>query len=344
MLRKAIVSFLALTSLVLVDDLPTAAAKPRVDMEVIFEPGLAGNTAAQKWTKALADLGLSGVRFRALENGDQMGVATQGTGDSAVYQVTAQLNSRGTLITPGGQFMLSDSTKLKSWLDQVAAGGGKAGAPATPFGLTAKQFDEVKTSLSPAVGFSTKGLRPEKVIEQLQGTCILPLTIAQPIQKALTADDAVRDELQGVSLGTALAAVLRPVGGALIPHNGHSGLELALTTPTAGSDVWPIGWPPDERDESKVVPKLFEFTPVETDGALPANQAIDAIQAKLGLSLLYDYNNLVKKRIDLKKQVKVTAGKTYFRRILDRVLFQTGLKAEVRLDDSGKPLLWVTTL
>ncbi|HTQ39816.1 MAG TPA: hypothetical protein VMJ32_12375 [Pirellulales bacterium] len=323
---------------------PALAAKPQVEMDVIFEPGLSGNLAAQKWTKALGDLGLAGVRFRALENGDQIGIAAQGTGDAAMYQVTAQLNSRGALVTPGGQFTLSDTVKLKSWLDQVAVGGGKPGGQTAPFGLTPKQFDDVKRSLAVPVEFSTKGLRPEKVIQRLQTASVLPLTIELPIQKALAADDTVRDELQGLALGTALAALARPAGGALLPHAGRSGLELTLTTLTANGDVWPIGWPPDQRDESKVVPKLFEFTTVETDGALPAAQAIDAIQTKLAVPFLFDYNGLVQKRVDLKKSVKVSAGKTYFRRILDRVLFQAGLKAEVRLDDAGQPLLWISPL
>ncbi|HZZ27508.1 MAG TPA: hypothetical protein VFE46_05820 [Pirellulales bacterium] len=342
--RKFIPWFFAAIGLLSCSDSLLALAKPHVEMEVIFEPGLAGNTMAQKWTKVLGDLGLGSVRFRALENGDQMGIATQGTGDTAVYEVTAQLNSHGALITPGGQFTLSDTAKLKQWLDQVAAGGGKPGGQSTAFGLSAKQFDDVKQALAVPIGFSTKGLRPEKVIERLQTASALPLTIDLPIQKALAADDAVRDELQGLSLGTALAALTRPAGGALLPRNGRNGLELKLTTATASGEMWPIGWPPEERDESKVVPKLFEFTPVETDGSLSAGAAIDAIQAKLAVPFLFDYNGLVRKRIDLKKPVKVTAGKTYFRRILDRVLFQAGLKAEVRLDDAGKPLVWITPL
>ena len=58
--------------------------------------------------------------------------------------------------------------------------------------------------------------------------------------------------------------------------------------------------------------------------------------------LLFDHNGMVQERVDLTKKVKVQAGKSYYRRILDRVLFQVKLKAEVRLDDAGKPLIWVS--
>ena len=77
---------------------------------------------------------------------------------------------------------------------------------------------------------------------------------------------------------------------------------------------------------------------------MPAEQAIEAIKGRIKVPVLMDHNNLVRGRVDLKKAVKVPAGKTFYRRILDRVLFQVGLKAEVRVDDAEKPLIWITTL
>ena len=107
--------------------------------------------------------------------------------------------------------------------------------------------------------------------------------------------------------------------------------------------MWPIGWPSEEKDEANVIPMLYQYTDVEIDG-VTAQEAIDAIQGRLKTPLVWDYNNLIRGRIDLKKTVKVKAGKTYYRRILDQVLYQAGLKCEVRTDDAGKPLIWITTL
>jgi hypothetical protein len=325
--------------------LSTASAQParsRVQLEVVFEPGLAANAAAQKWTKVFGDLGLAGVRFRSLQNGDQMGIKSEGTGDAAIYQVTALLNNRGALVTSAGQFTLSDSGKLKKWLDDIPTSGGQPGVP-TFLGLSPKQFDDLKRQLSAPVGFSTKGMRPEKVIEQIRAMLKLSLTIDPAIGQALAADDPVRDEFQDLSLGTSLAALARPAGGVLLPQTSRSAIGLALTAPPTSGDAWPIGWPPEMKDESKIVPKLFDFTHVDIDG-VPASRAIDAIAAYIKAPLLFDYNSMVKHRVDLKKPVKVAAGQSYYRRILDRVLFQVGLKADVRLDDSGLPFLWITTL
>ncbi len=110
-----------------------SSPKAAIEIEVIFEPGVSANAAAQKWAKQLGDLGFGSVRFRQIQNGDQMGVQTQGRGVSATYQVTAQLNSRGTLVTPGGQFGYGDGAKLKKWLDDVQAGGGLPGQRKTLF-------------------------------------------------------------------------------------------------------------------------------------------------------------------------------------------------------------------
>jgi hypothetical protein len=317
--------------------------KAAIEIEVIFEPGVSANASAQKWAKQLGDLGFGNVRFRQIQNGDQMGVQTQGRGASASYLVTAQLNSRGTLVTPGGQFGYGDGVKLKKWLEDVQAGGGLPGQRKTLFGLSGKQLDEVKKDLSSTVGFSTKGLRPEQVVEKIRAQLKTPLMIDRAIEKAIAADDPVRDEFIGLSAGTALAAIARPAGGVVVPRAGAKGVELAIVAPQSNVEMWPIGWPPEEKDEANVVPMLYQFTEVEIDG-VTAEEAIDAIQTRLKTPLVWDYNNMVRGRVDLKKTVKVKAGKTYYRRILDQVLYQAGLKCEVRTDDAGKPLLWITTL
>ena len=78
--------------------------------------------------------------------------------------------------------------------------------------------------------------------------------------------------------------------------------------------------------------------------ALRPRRRSTPFRPRLKTPLVWDYNSMVRGRVDLKKTVKVKAGKTYYRRILDQVLYQAGLKCEVRTDDAGKPLLWITTL
>src|SRR5262249_7158866 len=156
--------------------------------------------------------------------------------------------------------------------------------------------------LAAPVGFATKGMRPEKAIEQIRAGLTLPLQIDPTISQALAGDDPVRDELEGVSLGTALAAIARPAGAVLLPKVNGNRLELALVAPQGGAEGWPIGWQPEMVDQSKIVPKLFDFTHVEIDG-VPASKAIDAIADYVKTPFVFDYNNMAQNRIDLKKPV-----------------------------------------
>jgi hypothetical protein len=339
---NSICSLLVLVSGVANGQIPTPA-KSRVEIEIAVDPGLQANVASQRWAKTLGDLGLDGVRFRPLKNGDRPEVKQQGAGPTALIQITAQLNNRGALVTSGGQFGPSDNAKLKKWLADLQAGGAVPGERKTVFGLTGEQFAAAKKTLSTPIGFSTKGMRPETAIAQIKPLLALQLVIDPAFERSVIADDPLRDELQGLSAGTALAAIARPAGGVLLPRPAGKEVQLALTSPQVGGEMWPIGWPPEEKDEQKLVPALYEFIPVDIDG-VPASDAITALQRRIQVPMLFDHNNMVRQRIDLKKPVKVPPGKKYYRQIFERVLNQAGLRSEVRVDDAGKPLIWVTPM
>ena len=80
------------------------------------------------------------------------------------------------------------------------------------------------------VDFATKGMAAAEAFNKISRTLKYPLAIDPDIQQAIGADDPVRDELQGLSAGTALAALARPVGATLRPRETASGsLEYTLT-------------------------------------------------------------------------------------------------------------------
>lgn len=330
----------------LVPILTTAAvfAAPRIDLEVLAEPGLAASTVSQQWSKVLPELGVTSVRFRSPQPGERPAIKASGKGASAEYRITAQLNSRGALVLPAGQFALSDRAKLAKWLEgMIADGPENLGLSKSVFGLTSRQFEEARVALSPSVGVSTKGVPATKAIEQIREKLKLPLTISPEVVQSLAADEPVRDELKDVSLGTAIAAVARPAGAVLTPRVVAGAIQLHLTPATEKSESWPIGWPPLENKQKDLIPMFFEFLNVEIDD-VPASEAISAIEGRLKVPFLYDHNNIVRHRVDLNKKVKVPAGKTYYRRIFDRVLFQADLKCEIRVDEAARPLIWITTL
>ena len=106
-----------------------------------------------------------------------------------------------------------DSDRLAKWLDEL----GKHGTPGVTekkgaFGLLPRQADLARDGLSGTVDFATKGMAAAAAFDKIGRTLRYPLAIDPDIQQAIAADDPVRDELQGLSAGTALAALARPVG------------------------------------------------------------------------------------------------------------------------------------
>ena len=140
--------------------------------------------------------------------------------------------------------------------------------------------------------------------------------------------------MNGLSCGTALAAIARPAGAILQPNKpAGDDVQYALVKAAEGSESWPIGWPPEQR-EIKVLPQLLDSLEVEIKD-IPAAQAIDAIQARMKVPFLYDYNSIVKRRIDMKKTVTIPkAKKAYYATVLREVLFQAGLKYSLRVERS----------
>jgi hypothetical protein len=106
---------------------------------------------------------------------------------------------------------------------------------------------------------------------------------------------------------------------------------------------WPVGWSPEEG-ESKAVPQLLEFLNVNIQN-VNIRTVLASIESRLGLVALFDYPAMVRYGIDLEKtSISIPQTKTTYSQVISRSLFQAKLKGEVRVDDAGKPFLWITTL
>lgn len=124
--------------------------------------------------------------------------------------------------------------------------------------------------------------------------------------------------------------------------NADGTLRIDIVDGRTAKEQWPVGWKTDvpERDS---LPKLFESLPVEIVDS-PLSNTLDAIEKRLGVPMLLDYNVVAAKKI-VPEEIKVSfpAKRSFYKRVLDRVLFQAGLQAEVRLDDADHPFIWLTS-
>ncbi len=118
--------------------------------------------------------------------------------------------------------------------------------------------------------------------------------------------------------------------------------EYYVSTAGPNQDVWPVGWPPD-RPVPDMAPELFTLRNVEIDD-ISAAQLFQVVTDRVKLPMLFDEQALLLKNIDPSKvKIKIPLAKLGYATVLDRAMFQAGLKHEVRVDDAGKPFFWVTT-
>ncbi|MDP6447493.1 MAG: hypothetical protein QF805_27100, partial [Pirellulaceae bacterium] len=78
---------------------------------------------------------------------------------------------------------------------------------------------------------------------------------------------------------------------------------------------------------------------------VPLQKAIDAIQPRLKMPVLIDLNSAAALDIDPATfKVTVPPGRTYYKRILDKALFQAKMKVEIRMDEADRVFLWLTAI
>jgi hypothetical protein len=324
------------------------AAEARVEIE-LATPATFPALGQQQWYQALSELGVDGLQIRKVAAGDKAEIKTAGTKAAPIYRVVGMLNSSGQLEVPGGRFSPRDRGRLAEWLGKLKAGGPaalKAGGGTAPFGLTATQFTDVNADLSMPVALSTKGLTPGELLDKLSPALTHSFAVDRATHQQLAAGETIKDELQGLTTGTALAYAVRSQGLGLLPHaNEAKKIEYTIVKPADRQTTWPVGWPLGDRKPKDVVPALFETLNAEIDD-IPLTEAMQAVVVgRLKAPVLYDHYALARHGIDLGKlQAKFPASKSWYGKIIDRVLHQAGLTGEWRTDDAGKPLLWVTTL
>jgi hypothetical protein len=324
---------------------PCAAlgATPRVTLEIVIAQGVAP-TAPQQWSQALSQLGLDDVQIRSARPTDQVGIATR-EGATTAYHVTGVLTGRGDLALPGGRFSINDRAGLAQWIERLRAVGPEVVTSPVrlPFDLSPAMLAAAKQELARPLQMPTAGVSPVEVAAVIHRQLGSRLFITKSLHEELRATGPVADELNGLSIGTALAAALRPAGLGLAPRLRDGELSYSVIQPAADADVWPIGWPADER-RRQLLPKLFDFLQVEVGGVSVA-KAVEIIRERLGAPLLYDRNALARHDVDpTATPASLPAKRTSYSLALQKLLFQARLKVELRVDDGGRPFFWVTTV
>jgi hypothetical protein len=321
-----------------------SAETAAVHLELATEPGLSLEAPSQ-WLRALQQLPLESLRIRTARGGDSPRLEPRGRGTASSYHVLGVIRSNNQLDLPGGKFQLEDIPGLRRWLRNVAAGSlpTQDDRSSNAFHLSDKALGELVDRLAVRVQQSTKDQPPSRVVQQIGRDVTVPLKMDRAVDDRLRSGNRVTDELSGLSSGTALAAVLRPLGLGLVPKDEAGTIRLEVTSARSSQPIWPVGWTP-KKPPRETLPKLFEFLEVEI-AKTPLDQALAALQPRLQVPFLIDHQALASRQIDL-HQIKVNfpAKRSFYQRVLDRSLYQAGLEAALRVDEAEQPFLWISTI
>jgi len=317
------------------------AAEPRVDLEVVTESGFIP-TEARAWSEMLGQAGFSSVRIKSA-NGELPSMQTTGTPAAPAYRVVGLFTSGNQLLLPKGRFGLTDRGAIEAWIRRLREGGEDAiNIKPAAFGLLPKQLVAVHEALSIRVENSTLGRPPREVAKQIADRLTLKFTTDDAGQRTLASGEPVADELQGLTSGTTLAAILRPLGLVMLPEKNGGEIRLRIAASGSAKEYWPVGWPL-KGNPNETLPDLFKQLKVEINNT-PLSEALTAIGGRLKAPLLIDHNALARGEISLDAKVSLPAGNTFYSKVLDRLLFQARLKYDLRLDEADHPFLWITTL
>ena len=318
-------------------------ATVRVEFELMTERGFPV-TGAHEWSRLFAEIDSTRVTIRGARDRDRPEIQQIGTEERPAYRVVGLLTRGNRLQLPGpNEYSLADRARITAWIEKLRTVGVPRDAETElAFGLSPTELVAFHERLEKVVAFETKGARSGDVCRRLVRELSIVFEVSVGAKSAFSRNELVIDELQGLSHGTALAAVLRPMGLAFAPRRRTQGIQLYVAESRELAEWWPAGWPLQQAP-FKTAPLLFKHLPVEiADFSL--RKALDAIQPRVEIPFLNDHNAIAKLQVDLDEQlVSFPKRRTSYKKVLDVILFQSGLKGVVRTDDAGKPFLWITS-
>ncbi len=319
-------------------------AATRVELEIVTGER-AEPTTAQAWLRVLQQVGADAVRIRGGRSGDRAQIVTLGSTSSPSFRVVGLVNDRDQLELPGGTFRQQDVAKLRDYVERLKTQGvdgvtGRRG----PFGLTKTQFGAVVDVLKRPIRDPAKDQLPADVVRRITASLDMATTIDNAANRRLATGDPVPVEVQSLSSGTGLAAVLAASGLGMTPRIDAQGqLELVIHVARAAEKSWPVGTPV-EGPAAATLPVLTETLPVEIK-AYPLTDVLAAVQPRFAVPFLMDLERIKSQKIDpATVAVNFPAKRAVYGTVLEAVLTQAQLKYEVRQDEAGAVFVWITTL
>ena len=305
-----------------------------------------GNTAAlqaRHWTETLRRFDIN-FRIRSGRVSDMPGVVEVKQGQFRKVTVTGRLDRSGKLIFKDRVFKRSDGAKVGEWIRELKTYGSQGAPTGKPvWGLSKAQFGEVFRAMGSPVKKDVYGNSLPTALSGLGLPEDYPVRYSVDGKKAAAGvKQTVRTRVKGQSLGTALALVLREYGLGFRPLRTPRGtIELVIDPLVKARDAWPVGWDL-KMSRPKTAPKMFEFVEVNLD-KIKLSDLFRAVSVKTGVPIHVDHLATRVRGIDVDKLLfSYPRRKTGYSLLLRRATVPHKLTHKLRIDESGKPFVWVT--
>ena len=306
-----------------------------------------GLGSSHQWMQALAEVGADRV-VAETSRVKEPSFEETGSGSSKYLSIVGIVKN-GKLHLPGGKFTIRQTTAIRNHLKKLRDDGAEVTvAEKVAFGLTAKQLVAAHDRLGAKIETSTAGQNVGDLANRLLKKSGYPLSVEGPVKLVMSNSKSTMDlELEGFSTGMALALTLRQMGLVFEPTRPQGqGVQLKVRVADEKVKNWPVGWPISDSKKN-VVPKLYVKVPVQIQ-SIPIDQVLTQVEGRVAIPFVYDWAKLSANEIDL-ETTKVNflrpGKKSSYDMLIDKVLTQVKpkLKSEVRIDELGKPFLWITT-
>ena len=320
------------------------AKKKAVLVLEISSSGSAGVGSQQRWMKMLQNVGADRVSSKTLPQGASMVEENEISGVRYIKIRGYLENSK--LVLPSGSYRLSDSAKIRDVLQKFRDDGADTTlAEKHDFGLTREQLIDLATKFAKPVAEPTKGKSLLAAVDAISSQTGLPFVRDPKARSAMSGQETATQEFKGMASGTALAAMLKPLGLVMEPGRVQGEqLKVHLKRAQDSKQSWPVGRDP-EQVPFQAEPKLFVRMPIGIKN-FPLDKVMEAIQKKAKIPFVYDEQVIASEGIDIAKtKVSLSNKDGLLMTMIRKLLRQSApkpLSSEIRVDDAGQTFLWIT--
>ena len=142
--------------------------------------------------------------------------------------------------------------------------------------------------------------------------------------------------------GTALGIILNDAGLGFFPERQPNSALALLVTKRGKEDLWPIGWMP-KLSLNKSIPMFYKRVPVSLPN-VSLTRVFVAIENETRIPVHVDHHYIKAKGQDFEEmKIEVKPRQMSWNSVIRNVTVRNRLNYDVRVDELGKPFVWVST-